>query len=119
MRNAAFARLQPTYLSHRIPSTSELSAEDVVLAELLSCRGPAAWLSVSDEKPVNRTPLCQLARDCALLGQALTLGGGPVDMVLLPRPCATPEGAYFQLEWAQSGLTDWSPNTCCPTCLPA
>lgn len=66
----------------------EVRAVDVVLAELLSCRGPAAWLSLADEPVDGRTTLCQLSRDCSMLGQCLVISGSLVDLVLLPRCCS-------------------------------
>ncbi|PRW33197.1 Ribosome production factor 1 [Chlorella sorokiniana] len=73
----------------------DVRPRDVVLAELLNRRPPAAWLAASHDGSGQGCELIQLARDCVTLDTVLVACGSTFDLVLVPRPAAAQDGVAF------------------------
>ena len=79
----------------------DVTAEDVVLSELLNRRGPVGWLAASSTCIASAAALTRLAADCGAGGSVLVLlanqrrARSAVDLVLVPREAAARDGVPF------------------------
>ena len=71
----------------------DISAQDVVLSELLNARTPAAWVSAARGEAAA---LAALARHCQENGLVLAVTNrSNFDLVLLPRAAGLVDGIFF------------------------